>query len=110
MKKTNPYIAYLKDNPKGYWFKRRLFGWGWFPVKWQGWAVTLSYIAALILLGLTIDENSPKNEVFFMFELPLVLLTVALIRICYKKGEKPKWQWGLPEEYKDTKKEKGRTA
>ena len=25
------YIAYLKDNPQGYWFKARLYGWGWAP-------------------------------------------------------------------------------
>ena len=29
------YIQYLKDNPQGYWFRRKLFGWGWVPVKWQ---------------------------------------------------------------------------
>ncbi|HZX50161.1 MAG TPA: hypothetical protein VFE94_03385 [Candidatus Paceibacterota bacterium] len=33
------YIAYAKDNPKGHWFKRKLFGWGWTPVTRQGWAV-----------------------------------------------------------------------
>ena len=22
---------------KSYWFKARLYGWGWVPVKWQGW-------------------------------------------------------------------------
>ena len=27
------YIAYLKDNPQGYWFKARLYGWGWVPVN-----------------------------------------------------------------------------
>lgn len=92
------YIAYLKNNPEGYWFKRKIFGWGWTPVKWQGWAVIIVYIGALVALSLTIDENSPRREVMFMFVLPLVLLTVALIRICYKKGEKPKWTWGVPKE------------
>ena len=27
---------YIRNNPKGYWFKRKLYGWGWFPVKWEG--------------------------------------------------------------------------
>ena len=27
------YIAYLKDNPQGYWFKAKLYGWGWVPVN-----------------------------------------------------------------------------
>jgi hypothetical protein len=30
------YIEYLKDNPQGYWFKRKVWGWGWTPVTWQG--------------------------------------------------------------------------
>lgn len=29
-------VEYLKDNPEGYWFKRKLYGWGWTPAKWQG--------------------------------------------------------------------------
>jgi len=35
------YIAYLKDNPQGYWFKAKLYGWGWDPAIWQGWLVLL---------------------------------------------------------------------
>jgi hypothetical protein len=26
------YKKYLKDNPEVYWFKAKLYGWGWFPV------------------------------------------------------------------------------
>ena len=95
------YIAYIKDNPEGYWFKARLYGWGWVPARREGWIVLLVYIIALVLLALTIDENSSTREVMFMLVLPFVLLTAALIRICYKKGERPKWQWGPPDKYKD---------
>jgi len=35
----NDYIEYVRDNPRRYWFKRKLFGWGWTPVTRQGWAV-----------------------------------------------------------------------
>ena len=94
------YINYLKDNPQGYWFKAKLFGWGWVPVKWQGWAVILVWLGLVMLFALTIDETSSGREVMFTFVLPIVLLTAALIRICYKKGEKPHWQWGLPKKYK----------
>ena len=34
----------------------------------------------------------------FTFFLPIALLTAALIRIAYSKGEPPKWMWGLPKE------------
>jgi len=90
------YIEYLKDNPKGYWFKARLFGWGWTPALPQGWLVILVYVLALLFLAFTIDDNSSDREVMFTFLLPLALLTATLIRICYKKGEKPHWNWGFP--------------
>jgi len=90
------YIEYIKDNPEGYWFKRKLFGWGWTPVTWQGLVVTVGYVAALLFFAFTIDENSSDREVFFTFLLPFTLITFTLIRICYKTGEKPKWMWGFP--------------
>lgn len=91
---TPIYIKYAQDNPKHVWFKRKLFGWGWTPVTWQGWLVILAYVALVLLFALTIDENSPPREVVFTFVLPATVLTILLIRICYRKGEKPKWQWG----------------
>lgn len=97
------YIRYLKDNPEGYWFKAKLYGWGWDPATWQGWLVVLGYVFAITLFALTIDENSPNRESVFTFILPTVLLTITLFRICYNKGEKPHWQWGSGDKYKDKK-------
>jgi len=89
-------IAYLKDNPEGYWFKRKVFGWGWVPATWQGWTITAIYIALVIALASTLDKYSSPNEVMFVFALPVVLLTATFLRIAYKTGEPPKWQWGFP--------------
>lgn len=72
------YINYLKDNPSGYWFKRKLYGWGWTPATWQGWIITCIYIGLVILLALTIDENSPTREIVFTFVLPVFLVTISL--------------------------------
>ena len=88
------YSEYLRDNPEGYWFKRKLYGWGWTPARWQGWVVLVVYIIGVMAFAFTIDENSPSREVMFTGILPIILLTIGLIRICYKKGEKPRWQWG----------------
>jgi len=91
------YVAYFKHNPEGYWFKAKLYGWGWVPVRWQGWAVVGLYVAALLFFGFTLDENSPPREIMFTFLLPIVILTALLITICIKTGEKPRWQWGPPD-------------
>jgi hypothetical protein len=96
------YSAYLKDNPKGYWFKRKLYGWGWVPAKWQGWCVALLYILLILSLVLTREEAIPGNpdsgSNFLIFALPIIVLTTLLIIVAYKKGEKPRWQWGKPKE------------
>lgn len=76
------------------WFRRKRYGWGWVPATWQGWAVIAAYIILDFTFALTIDEESSTREVFFTFLIPLALLTATLFRILYKKGEKPRWQWG----------------
>lgn len=94
------YIAYIKDNPQGYWFKRKLYGWGWTPAAWQGWCVMLLYIALILGLVFTREDAVPgdpdSGSNFLTFALPIIVLTVLLLIITYKKGEKPRWQWGMP--------------
>lgn len=91
------YLDYIRDNPHGYWFKRKPFGWGWTPVKWQGWLVIFVYIALIVILALNRENVIPGNpdsgSNFLTFALPIIVLTVLLIFVCYKKGEAPKWQW-----------------
>lgn len=97
----NEYIKYLKDNPQGYWFKAKLYGWGWAPAKWQGWLVILVYVALLLILVISREKYIPGNpdsgSNFLTFALPIIVLTTLLVLICYKKGEKPHWQWGPPQ-------------
>lgn len=92
------YVAYLKNNPRGLWFKAKLYGWGWTPAKWQGWVVIIVYIGLIAILALTREEsvqgNRDSGSNFLTFALPMIVLTALLIFICYKKGEKPRWQWG----------------
>lgn len=93
------YIAYLKDNPQGYWFKRRLYGWGWVPVTWQGWLVIVVFIALLLMNGLALETNGePSNEDLFWFFFNLILTVTILLLICFKTGETPGWQWGIPKD------------
>ena len=93
------YMAYVRNNPQGYWFKRKLYGWGWTPVTWQGWLVIVLYIAFVSLLVHSREASIPGNpdsgSNFLVFGLPLLVATILLIWIAYKKGEKPKWQWGM---------------
>ena len=92
------YIEYLKDNPKEYWFKRRLYGWGWVPVKLQGWIVILTFIVFVLLNGIyfgyNTSPNAPLTLDWIWFFGNLIAALIILMFICYKTGEKPKWSWG----------------
>ncbi len=88
------HLDYLKDNPEGYWIKRKLYGWGWTPARPQGWLVILGYVLSVIAVSFIVDEVSFGMEIVLTFVLPVTLLTIILIGICYKKGERPRWQWG----------------
>ena len=87
------YSAYLKDNPKGYWFKRKLYGWGWFPAKWQGWFVILSFLVFAFWNALQVGPLPTDNDIYW-FLIKFIWAIILLFLICLQKGEEPNWQWG----------------
>ncbi|MDP1690283.1 MAG: hypothetical protein Q8L52_03745 [bacterium] len=92
------YIEYLKDNPEGYWFKRKLYGWGWTPALWQGWAVLAIFLVYVVWVVSGIEHSSdtvPDTEMYWFLG-KIAFGAAILIAVCYWKGEKPKWQWGIP--------------
>lgn len=95
------YVDYLKDNPQGYWFKRKLYGWGWVPVRWQGWAVLALYIGVVVYLfrGAAFEAHVGFNTLV-IFNVPFLVATAILFLICYKKGERPRWHWGFDDSEK----------
>lgn len=92
------YIAYLKHNPHHYWFKRKLFGWGWTPATREGWLTTAIFVALIVWRGVVLGRMPmPTDENVFRFFVEVGAVVVLLVYICYKKGESPRWQWGLPQ-------------
>ena len=76
------------------WFKRKTYGFGWTPCSWQGWIVIVVYVVLLVLSFRLIDGvQDSSSDTLINFAPRFILLTLVLIFICYKKGEKPKWQW-----------------
>ena len=91
------YVDYLKDNPEGFWFKRKRYGWGWTPATWQGWTVVIGYLVVVLYLfrNIGVASQSPSDALSSVTA-PIIVATAILIYISYKKGEKPRWQWGSP--------------
>jgi hypothetical protein len=83
-----------EQKEKKYWFKRKNYGWGWTPITWQGWMVVLVWLLLFIFGVAKMDHEGLKNIAVVIF------MTIILLYICYKKGEKPHWQWGPPKDKK----------
>jgi uncharacterized membrane protein YdjX (TVP38/TMEM64 family) len=81
---------------KDIWFKRKTYGYGWYPVKWQGWALIALYIVINIVVIIGLENILKNNEKSFLILSTILMITTTtiLILVSYKKGEKPRWQWG----------------
>ncbi|MES2213535.1 MAG: hypothetical protein V4473_01685 [Patescibacteria group bacterium] len=78
---------------KKMWFRAKRWGWGWTPVSWQGWVVTLLYAFALIPYAVKANKAHSGSDALLQFAVPFVVLTIFLLIICYTRGEKPGWHW-----------------
>ena len=84
-----------EKNPKKLWFRAKRWGWGWYPIAWQGWVVIIIYVAFIIKFALVADlYKHSGSDALFAFAVPYVIATSALLAICYKKGEVLGWHWG----------------
>lgn len=88
------HIAYLKDNPKGYWFKRKLYGWGWTPAKPAGWAIVGGYLLVLFGMALYAEKTDCIERDPVTFFGAIAGVTILFLVVVFKTGETPKWQWG----------------
>jgi len=79
------------ENEKKIWFPAKRYGWGWGPLCcWQGWMILLAYVALTISAAVFI---SPASYIG-LFLIVIYGISIALILICWWKGEKPAWRWG----------------
>ncbi len=79
------------DERKRYWFPAKRYGWGWGPPStWQGWVVLLGFILSATIVGVVFTPDVHP----FRFGAGILILSGALILICYLKGEPPSWRWG----------------
>jgi hypothetical protein len=79
------------------WFRPKRYGWGATPVTWQGWAVTLGFVAAIAvaawaLVGSRAHPKAADLGIFFVVEAILVALLVV---ISWRTTDGAwRWRWG----------------
>jgi hypothetical protein len=78
----------MSEGPE--WFSPKRYGYGsGLPISWQGWAVTLGYVAAI--LGTSVAFKDRPLQLIAI----LTPLTLALMVICARTTRGGwRWRWG----------------
>jgi len=80
----------VQTGPK-YWFRAKRFGWGWgLPITWQGWLVLVAFVGLIVVGALVF----PPRKALAAYIIYVVVLSTALVGVCWWKGEPPRWRWG----------------
>jgi hypothetical protein len=94
------YFKYLKDNPNHYWFKNKMYGFGWVPVMWQGWLTLAIFLIFVIWQAIVFGATANDSADAILFISNIFLSIAVMFLICHIKGEKLTWRWGLSKEEK----------
>ena len=78
-----------------YWFRPKRYGYGATPTTWQGWAVTLGTVAAMVVVSVLLRLNEPHGwSVAAMLGFDAVALAFLFI-VCRRKTDGEwRWRWG----------------
>jgi len=72
------------------WFAPKRYGYGsGFPIRWQGWAVTIAYVAAVLGTALLL-RNRPLQVMAVI--LPLTAVFIVIAARTTRGGWR--WRWG----------------
>jgi hypothetical protein len=78
-----------------YWFRPKRYGYGATPVTWQGWALTLGTVLAMVAVSLALrltEKSAWTLAALFAFD---VAALAALTIVSHRKTEGGwRWRWG----------------
>jgi len=79
-----------------YWFKPKSHGYGAAPSSWEGWALTIGYVAIVTVLGVWMGaEDEQVAERAPSFIVITLALTVIFVGIAWRTTEGGwRWRWG----------------
>jgi hypothetical protein len=93
MQKTKEQMNRLQNNPEGFWFKKRIYGWGWTPVKWQGWATIVIFGILIWMNAMSLVKNPTQTDIAWYIGRFIVVIAL-LFAVCYATSEGLKSQKG----------------
>ena len=78
-----------------YWFKPKRYGYGATPVTWQGWAVALGTVLAMVAVSLYLRPTAKSLWALLALLLFDAAAVTALVIVSYRKTDGGWcWRWG----------------
>lgn len=79
-----------------YWFKPKRYGYGAAPASWEGWALTIAYVAILAAMSAWVTERALRGESSIVTFLILTfVVTLVFVAIAWRTTEGGwRWRWG----------------
>lgn len=83
---------------KKYYFRPKRYGYGLFPISWEGWLMTLGLVLVVLFFGkmeglFGPTEPTQKDIIQFLVEVGLITFLFVQLSIPYTDG-KIEWNWG----------------
>ncbi len=77
------------------WFRPKRYGYGATPSTWQGWLLTIAFVALLAGIMTTLESGAAGAEARLAALAAAAAATVLFIWIAWKKTDGPwRWRWG----------------
>jgi membrane associated rhomboid family serine protease len=78
-----------------YWFRPKRYGYGATPTTWQGWLLTLGFVALLVAIMQALEFGMAGTEAHLAGVAAAVVLAALFTLIAWKKTDGPwRWRWG----------------
>jgi hypothetical protein len=84
-----------EDAAMSAWFRPKRYGYGATPATWQGWVLTLGFVAALFGITQALELSMAGPEAHLAGIVAAVALVIVFTWIVWKKTDGPwRWRWG----------------
>jgi hypothetical protein len=81
-----------------YWFRPKRYGYGATPITWQGWLLTLLFVALLAGIMKMLQSGLAGGAAHLIALVATVAATALFIWISWKKTDGAwRWRWGSDE-------------
>jgi hypothetical protein len=76
-----------------YWFKPKRYGYGATPITWEGWAVTLGTVIAMVVVSLCLRLTEQYWALAAVFAFDAAALFALFVVVRRRTDGEWRWRW-----------------